>query len=308
MVGVSAQAKSPLVFAVGRVPMSLPIYVAQAQGYFADEKLALVVTDCDFGRRCLDRLLAGEAHLATAATLPPVLASLSGERFSLVATIARSRRDTKLLARRGSGIDSIAALAGRRVGTFVGSSAQYFLDVALLAAGVDPAGVTVVPIQSSAAESALLAGSVEALAVFEPYAYRAARALGPDATLIADRRLHVETWNIAASAGLEPARDVELQALCRALDRALRFIERQPEAAWRILQRRLALDEAAVAWVRPDIDFTLELRQSLVTGLEGQARWALRGGLATGSVPNYLDYLRPEPLARLRADAVSVVR
>lgn len=307
-VGMPARAAPPLVFAVARLPMSLPVYVAEEQGYFAAEKLALTIADCDIGRQCLDRLLDGQADLATAAALPIVLASLRGARFSVLATIASSRGDTKIITRRGSGISSVTGLAGRRVGSFVGSSAQYFLELALLSAGVDPAQVTVVPISPAQASQDLAALGVDALAVFEPYAFRAARSLGAEAQVLGNRRLHVERWNVVASAGVGPARDRELQALCRALDRATAFINAEPAAAWAILRRRLALDDIAVDWVRPDIDFALELRQSLITGLEGQARWALRSGHADGTAPNYLDYIRPGPLAAVRRDAVGIVR
>ena len=117
-----AAAGEPLAFAVARLPLSLPVYVAQDRGFFAEEGATVNVADCDIGRRCLERMLAGGADLATAANLPVVVASLQGQRFTIVASMASSRNDTKIVTRRGSGIDSAAALAGRRVGTFVGTS------------------------------------------------------------------------------------------------------------------------------------------------------------------------------------------
>lgn len=304
----SAADDGRLVLAVARHPLSLPLYVAEAQGYLAAERANVQLVDCDFGRRCLERLLAGEADLATVAVLPIVDAALRGERFGLLATIATSRNDAKIVTRRGSGIDAAAALAGRRVGTFVGTSAQYLLDLSLLAAGTDPAAVQLQPLQSDEAVPALLAHRVDALVVFEPYAWQAVQALGAQAQVIADRRLHVEPWNLVVSARTPPARDAQLQALCRALDRAMRFIADEPDEAWAILRRRLGIDATGVDWMRPDIDFALELRQSLLTALEGQARWALRGGHARGKMPNFLDFLRPDPLSAVRPRAVTVVR
>ena len=302
------RAAQPLVFAVARLPMSLPVYVAQDRGFFAEEGAAVNVADCDIGRRCLERMLAGGADLATAANLPVVVASLQGQRFTIVASMASSRNDTKIVTRRGSGIDSAAALAGRRVGTFVGTSAQFLLELSLLAAGVDPAKVEVVPIEPAETVAALQAGRIDAAAVFEPYAWRAVQALGREAQVINDRRLHVESWNIVAAAGLGAGRDADLQALCRALLRAERFIATHPAQARAILQRRLGLDDAAAAWLLPDMDYTLELRQSLIRALEQQARWALRAGQVRGSLPNYLGYIRPAPLEAVRPAAVTVVQ
>jgi hypothetical protein len=96
--------------------------------------------------------------------------------------------------------------------------------------------------------------------------------------------------------------------LCRAIDRATLFIAREPAKARTILRERLELDEAAVDWVWRDIVYGITLRQSLITGLEGQARWALRYGHATGTTPNYLDYVDTQPLARVRPGAASIVK
>jgi NitT/TauT family transport system substrate-binding protein len=303
----AAAASRALVFAVARLPLSLPIYVAEEQGFFAAEGVAVNVADCDIGRRCLDRMLAGGADLATAAVLPLVRTAMQGRRFAVVATIAAARNDAKLIVRRGTGIDSAAARAGRRVGTFVGTSAHFLLELSLLTAGVDPAKVTLVALEPEDAADALRAGRVDAIAVFEPFAWHAARALGDEAQVISDRRLHVEHWNIVASATLDTSHDAEVQALCRALLRAVRFIEAEPARAQAVLRRRLGLDEPAMAWLWPDIDYGVDLRQSLVHALEEQARWALRAGHAGGAMPNFLTHLRPGPMAAVRPNAVTVV-
>ena len=305
--GAVAQAGHPLVLAVSRSPLSLPVYVAQARDFFSAEGVAVNVAECEIGRRCLDRLLGGGADLATVAALPLVRAALQGRRFGVVATLATSRNDAKIVTRRGTGIDSAAALAGRRVGTFTGTSAHFLLELSLLGAGVDPGRVTIVPLEPEDAAGALQSGRVDAVALFEPYAWRTVRSLGPEALVLSDRRQHVESWNLVAAEALDRSHDADLAALCRALLRAVRFIEAEPGQADAILRRRLGLDEAATAWVRPDIEYGIDLRQSLLHGLEEQARWALRSGQAQGAMPNFLTHLRPGPLASVQPRAVTVV-
>ncbi len=305
---VPAGAAEELVFAVARVPLSLPVYVAQAKGFFADEKLALKIVDCEIGLHCLDRMLDGRAHLATAAELPIVLASLRGARFSIVATIANARGFEKIVLRRSRGIGNVADLRGKQVGTFIGTSAHYYLELVLLSAGVDPSQVSIVPFQPAGTGAAFHGNGLDAVAVPEPYAFQAAKSLGPGGLVLVNRQLHVDTWNVLASGSLEGRRDAELESVCRALDRAARFIAREPAQARAILRERLSLDEVGLDWVWPDIQFAVELRQSLVTGLEGQTRWALRSGHAVGSLPNYLEFIRAGPLSRVRAGAVSIVQ
>ncbi|WP_374562957.1 ABC transporter substrate-binding protein [Ideonella sp.] len=303
-----AQASEALVFAVAKLPLSMPIYVAEAKGYFSAEKLDLQIADCDIGRQCLDRMLKGQAQLATSADSPIVFASLSGAKFSILATMATMHNFSKIIARRGLGIASVADLQDRRVGTFVGTSAHYFLEMSLLTAGVDPVRVKIVPVESSSVGPSLASGAVDALAVFEPFASSVLNNQAQQVRMLPSNGVQTDTWNVVAAYALHGQRDAELQGLCRALDKAIQFIAESPEEARAILRRRLALDTPTVDGVLKDIDFELELRQSLITGLEGQARWAVRGGLATGKTPNFLEYLRPEPLKHVRAGAVSIVR
>jgi NitT/TauT family transport system substrate-binding protein len=303
---LAAHAEQPLRFAVAQLPLSLPVFVAQDRGFFAAERLALQLVDCDFGKQCLERLLGGQADLATAADAPLALAlaGLRGERFALLATLGTLRSDSKVITHAGSGISTMKDLVGRRVGTTVGTSAQYSLDLGLLSADVDPALVTVVPIEPADAGAALADHRVDAVSAFEPYAYQAARALGAKAVVLRAVHFHAATWNLVASRPRQP----ELQAMCRALDRAIRFIREHPDTARAILRARLRYDDAAIAWLWPDMSFRLELRQSLLSTLESQARWALRRGHASGRLPDFLDYIETAPLSAVRADAVGIVR
>ena len=43
---------APLAIAVSRTPLSLPLYVAEAEGYFAEAGLSLRIVDCTGGHRC----------------------------------------------------------------------------------------------------------------------------------------------------------------------------------------------------------------------------------------------------------------
>lgn len=296
------------VFAVAKLPLSLPIYVAESKGFFKAENVSLKTRDCDIGRECLDRLLDGEAHLATTADSPMVFASLRGARFSVVATIAKYRHYSRIVTLRSLGIDTTTDLQGRRIGTFIGTTAHYFLELNLLAAGVDLASVKVVAIDPSDAAQALADRSIDAIAVIEPYASNAVLLLAPEAVEVPARTPVTDTWNVVVTNASDGPRDADLEKLCRALDRATAYIAEHPDESRRILQERLGLDGRTIDRAMKDMRFAIELRQSLIRGLEGQARWAIQEGHVDGKMPNYLEYVRPEPLATVRPGAVSVVR
>jgi ABC-type nitrate/sulfonate/bicarbonate transport system substrate-binding protein len=299
---------APLTLAVALNPMSLPLFVAQHEGYFAAEGLALRVVDCVSGARCLAEVLDGSADLATAADTPIVLRSFGRSDFVVIGSFASTPEDTKMLVRKSSGLRHPSQLAGRRVGVAFGTSGQYFLEAYLMLHGLDPAQVTAVNVAPQEMSQALASGRVDALAAWEPHAWRTVQAQAGDVLQLSGAGVYHVTFNLVAARRLAGVRDAELTAMLRAVERAERLIHERPEVAQRILRERLGGDQRFVDWVWPGLRFRLGLEQSLLTTLESEARWALRRGHVTGSrVPNYLRLLHSGPLRAVSPESVGLV-
>lgn len=303
---MSAMAQAEVRIAVGTQPGSLPIFVAEAQGFFAAEGVAVRRLDCAFGKICLRMLLDGQAQLATVADLPIVLAAHAGQRFAVVATMNTNRNDTKIVTWRGSGITRATDLAGRTVGLNLGTTAQFALDSLLVLEGVDPARVTRVDLRPGEGRERLLARTIDAAALFEPYAFEAARALGAVAVVLGTGRIYTQTWNLVVAAGPGVSAPTEVDALLRALDRACAWIRQRPAEAKALLRERTGVDADLVAASWPALEYDLRLDQSLLTLFEGQSRWAVRQGLVAAGMPNFLGYLQTAPLRRVRPGGVAI--
>lgn len=298
---LGARAASPaLTIAVGRLPLSLPLYVAQHEGYFEAEQVAVRFADCAFGRICLGMLLDGEVQLATVAESPIVFAAIRGARFGILATLNTARNDSKIVARRSSGVRSAVDLAGKKVGTFVGTTAHYFLHLAMLLGGGDPSDVRLVNLKPDADIGALIgSGALDAVAVFEPYGLAALRVLKDDAKVISSR-VYVQTWNLVADERVATEQAENLPRVLRAIERAVEFIRREPAKAQAILGERLGLEPAEIHWLWPNQTYALTLDPSLLHALEGQARWALRFGYVAGDLPDFTRMLQPGPFLRVK--------
>ncbi len=285
---------------------SLPIYVAQDRGMFTSAGVTVRVKDCAFGRICLEQLLKGTAQLATAADLPLAIATASGRPFSVLATINSNRNDTKIVTRRGSGIVTTADLAGRTVGTFIGTTAQYALESQLLVEGIDIASVRLMQLEPDEGRRRMLGRTLDAVALFEPHAFDVVQALGSEAVVLDTKRTYTQTWNLVAVPAPQGPSPVELSAVLRALDQASRVIADDPGYAKAVLRRRLRLNAELVDQSWGNLGYDMGLRQSLITTLEGQVRWASRRGLVVGASPNVLDWIDARPLRQLRPDRVTL--
>lgn len=309
LVGAAAAGAPPkeLTIAVANTPLSLPLFVADSQGYFADEGLKPRLQECVGGFRCMQLMFAGEADLATAADAPIMFNSFDRADFAVLGTFVVAHDDTKLIARKSAGITKPQHLTGKRVGAVLRSSSHYFVDAYLLMNGVEPKSVTALDLAPGALVGALASGQVDAIAVWEPQGWQAMHRLKDDATLLPSRGVYNETFNLVASHRVIGTRDAELAKVLRAVERATRFIRARPAEAQALLRARLKLDQDTVDWLWQGMRFRLSLDQGLLRTLESEARWALREGhVPQGKVPNFLKYVHTAPLRAVNESAVGL--
>lgn len=306
-----ARAAEPLRLAVARGPVSLPFYVAQANGYFDAAGARVALSDCVSGRACFERLAAGQADAATAAELLVTLAGFSDARFAIVASVSSSVHQIKLVARRDQGRAEAAGwLSGKRVGTVEGTSAHYYLDSWLLYHGLDPRSVRRVFLPPGQLPAALQQQDVDAVAVWEPHAAAARAALGDAAVLLPTPRVYTQHFTLVSARDTLAAREADLAALLRALAQAQAFIAARPAEAAALLAERLDLPAGVAQALLREHDFRLRIDQALVATMDSQARWAGHAGLvdAERRPVNLLRSIEPALLRKTLPGAVELVR
>ena len=300
---------APLTLAVSSGPVSLPIYVAQARGLFKEEGLDLALRPCASGRECFKWLADGQVDVATAAELLVATGSAGRHDLAIVATISASSYQIKLVARRSAQIMEAPQVRGKRIGTVPGSSAQYFLDNWLVFNDIQPDDVHVVGLAPDELVPALENRSVDAVVIWEPLAALAAQSLGGDAITFASPRVYTQHFNLVSARPTIARREADIERLLRALVKAQRVIRDEPAAARALLAERLHLSPAVAAAVMDGQDYRVRLDQSLVTTMQGEARWAARsGGGAAAANVDVLRSIDPAPLHRVDPAAVGLVQ
>ena len=299
----------PLVVGVSRSSLSLPLFVADSQGYFAAEGVQVRLRECLGGQRCIKLVFDGEVQVGTASELPVMFNAFDRRDFAVIATFVSSDRDIKLVARKSAGITGPRDLTGKRIGMVKGTSAQYFLDAYLLFNGIEPARVTLVPLAPEQVPQALARREVDVVAIWEPFAYLAKTLLGADAMVMDSPRIYTETFNLVVLRSLAAAREADLVKMLRAIERAQQFIRQQPGQAQAILKERIHVDQGFIDATWGDFDYRLGLDQSLVSTLEGQARWAQREGHVQADLkpPTFLEFVQSAALRQAAPASVNTV-
>jgi NitT/TauT family transport system substrate-binding protein len=284
-------------------------YVGLHQGYFAKRNLQVTVQPFAMGRLALAAVKSDNADLAVMADTAFMFSVIQGDKLATLGTVFASRRNIAIVSRQSSGIRNAHDLIGRNVATVTGTNNQYFLDALLVANHVDRASVNIVYLRPDELVSSLKDGKIDAATLWHPTFYKAQQALGTPISRIYSDDIFVFRFLLAGKSDYLSQHGKPMQDLLEALDESNNFIYAHPTEARAIIGTALGLDPTMLAEDFDPTNFTLSLDQTLLLALDEQTRWAIRRNLVPeGTQPNYLDFMRPAPLASVRTDAVKIIR
>ena len=294
----------PLRIAVAQLPYFSPALIANWQGFFAAEGLAVEIVPCVNGRRCLKHLTDKEVDVATVADTPIVTAVHDGLPFHILATMTTSR-DNIFVVRKDRGIASPADLRGKRIGFVRGTTGHYFTDTFLTFHGIGLNQVTPVELDPSRAPQQVAAGEVDAAGLYQPHGPETLRLLGDKGLVLPAPRLYTVTMNLVAQPGLS---DADATKLLRALQRAIVYLRAVPPRAQALVASQLKLDPKLVDEAWGLLSFRLSMGQALLTTLESESRWMRRTGQVKGdATPDFLARMRSGPLRAVDPTALTLM-
>jgi NitT/TauT family transport system substrate-binding protein len=181
----------PVRIAIHRDPIAfLPVRVAQTLGYYAQEGLAVDVSDVSGGTKAMEALLGGSVDVAAGSMSDVVQVAAEGRKVR--GFLVLYSRPSEVLAvapaMRGT-VRSIRDLKGRAIGvTAPGSATHQFLNFLLVTNGLSPEDVSVISVGMAASSVAALdRGKVDA-AVLIASAISTFEARHPEIGFLADTR------------------------------------------------------------------------------------------------------------------------
>ncbi len=285
------------------------VLLADQQGLFAQHGLAVALKRYLLGKEALQAVMDGQADFAIVADTPFALAVLRGARIATVGTVFESRKSLAIAARRDRGVTDVASLAGKRVGSVLGTNAEFFLDTMLEVHGVERAAVQVVDLKAGDLVGAMRSGRVDAVTAWYPDLALIGQDSGAQGVALFGEDLFVYRFLLVARQEYIDAHGAQVRQLLAALRQANDAIKGNPEQARATLSPLIGLAPELLKPSFDAADFTLVLDQSLLLALSAQMRWATAKGLVkAGPLPDYIDFVRSEPLNAVAPDAMRIIR
>lgn len=288
--------------------LSIPVYIAQKQGFFSDEGLDVTVKEYSSGKMATKALFAGEVDISTVADMPVVFNSFKRNDFCIFATFTYSYPFVKIIARKDMGIKTGANLKGRKVGANRGTSSHFFLEVFLMHNRLSSSDVEMINIRTVDLPLALKNNDVDAIAVWQPYSQKAKQLMGDNAIELSSPEIYRTTFSFAAMKSFSKEHPKRLERFLRALDKAAVFTRKNGEKAHEIIARCFNLDRNTVRAAWDDFVYGIFLDQSLLVGWDEIARWAITNKFVhKEKIPNYLNYICSDALRAVKPESITII-
>ncbi len=286
------------------------LWIADDQNIFSQNGLNVTLRKYDTGAGSLDGMLKGEADITLGISeLPMVRKAFEKSNARIIGEISRVEQ-IYLVSRKDRGIQKVSDLKGKRIGTTIGTIAEFYLGRFLAINGLTMQEVNVVDLKTPEQwENSVAEGIVDAEATAQPYADLAARKLGSNAIVWPAQGGQYVFGLVVSSEDWITQHPELVNRFLKSLAQAEEYLDRHPAEAKALMQKRLNVDASFVdsAWSRDQ--FSLSLERSLVTAMEDEARWMIKNNLTTAKeVPNFNNFIYEEPLKAVKPDSVNIIR
>jgi len=256
--GATAEPSAPATVRFAMLPIldALPMFVAQSQGYFADENITLEIVPVASAAERDQLMQAGQADAMVNDLISTLFYNQSGQQI-VITRFARTATPEFpqyfILAGKDSGITTVADLAGVEIAISDATVIEYIVDRLLPAEGLAPADIATIAIPNIRDRMAALGdGTIQAAAMPDP---AAAAAIAGGAHIVVSDASHPEYGNsvLSFTSAFADANPDAVRGFLRAWEKAVADINADKEAWDEVLLSNNLLAEALLpTYVLPD--------------------------------------------------------
>lgn len=285
------------------------VWVAEEKGYFKEAGLNLTIREFDSGRNALESMLKDKSiNMATVAQTPIVFNSFNKEDYVIIATMAYSIDDVKVLARKDHGIKTAKDLKGKKIGATLRSTGHYFLEGFLSNHDMNLNDINLHDVNAAKLKGKLISGELDAITSWEPHIYNTKKVLDESKlTLLLSPIPFRKDFFFTVNKTYAEKNKEHISRFLRAVLKAEKYIAKNQAEAQKITAEKISADPIIVKNIWDAFIFEITLEQSILVGLEDEAKWAIDIGYTKKAAPNYLDFIHYESLQNIKPEAVNIL-
>ena len=242
-----------------------PFYIARDKGYFKEEGVDVKLIIMENTSLKMGALMAGkiDAVASTADEFPIYMKP--GNLLYYILAVDNSKGGDGIVSNKD--IKTVADLKGKKVACEVGSVSQFFLNALLREVNLTQDDVNLINMTATDAGVAFVAQRADAAVTWEPHLSQGASKEHGHILIDSSQRPGLIVDVVAVREETMKNREAELKAFVRAWQRALEFIEEDPNEAYKLMAKGVGgwlKDPAVFAETLPGIEYlTIKKNQAL---------------------------------------------
>jgi NitT/TauT family transport system substrate-binding protein len=281
---------------------SAHIAIALEKGLFKEVGLDVEIVRFPSGRRGLEAIIGGQIDLAYMAEYPPAIAALQKQDFAVITQLGKFRGN-RIIGRSDLGFESLKDLAGKKIGTSLGTNAEFLTQLTVEKAGVKAEIINISPPDILAA---LDRGDIQVAIPFPDYYDKAREALGSRYREVVSK--DYDSYNVvSASRKVIEQRPGDIRKFLTALIKANDIIRNDPaDAKATILAASQgALNAAIIEKLWPEYEYGLGFENAFLDLLTAEAKWVEGKGIIKGATidrAGVRSYIAEGPITSIAPD------
>jgi NitT/TauT family transport system substrate-binding protein len=290
-------------------PAMALVMVAKEKGFFAQEGLDVEIKEFTAGKFALEAFLGGSLDFSVSGDVPLTLASLQGNKFVVPAQVVKKTvSEVRVVARKDGDLNNPAdyfKTKKRKLATSIGGGPEFFTYEFLNKLGITKDQVEIVSQAPADMPAALSNGSVDAIAVFDPFAFIGEKQLGDKSVTFKDESIYSELYVLEAKESVKQ-NPADLEKLIKGLIGAEKFTRDNPEQAKQVVMKYTKLDKSTLDGIWGSFDFQVALTSQLNEYLSREVQWAKAVGKVKSdtATPNFKEIVWDHLLKTINPAAV----
>lgn len=293
-------------------PAMAIVMVAQDKNFFKEEGVEVEIKEFTAGKFALQAFLGNSLDFAVTGEVPVCLATLQGNKISVLSqVVSRTVNEVRVVARKDE--RSLTATEyfrkkKRKLATSFGGGPEFYTYNFLNRFGIKKEEVEIISQKPEDMPAALETGSVDAVSIFDPFAFIAEQKLAGKGITYSDSSLYSELYILNGHEEHINSKPEISRAILKALVKSSLFIKENPEDAKRITQKYTKLDGKVIDGIWKNFHFDLALNATLLQYWKAEAKWAKETGKLNlnTKIPDFRGLILENPLKDVKPDAIKI--
>ena len=246
--------------------VSALLYIAEAKGFLRDRGVDAKFETATNAKLCQDMLLAKRAEYMSGGDGPYTYIAASNPPLKIIAMTQRNP-ETSIFARKDRGISTFRDLKGKRIAYLPGTVSFFFMKKVIKKYGLE-SDIKLTSMQPPTMPQALIGGSIDGYAMWEPWGAQAKAALKENLVTLSDTDLYQYEGLIIGHQDALTSNPELSKKIIRALIDAEEFMKNNDQEAFEILSSLISFEKSTLKALWPKYHNRVRLDRAVIEDMK----------------------------------------